>query len=139
MSTLTPMRQAESDRPAGIHDHDRPLSDYGLLDGASAGNRLRATIPDIDEVLSSPTARTCRHDRRWAAAGVPASPHRRAPRQTVGGRGRARLGQVGTRPVRGISGATSCAKWSALLYLFKPFSSSATKRAEPGDGTRGPR
>ncbi len=131
--TLTPMRQAESDRPAGIHDHDRPLSDYSLLGGASAGTWLRATLPDIDEVLSHRphgpagatdvggrgcarlTAPTRGRDRRWAGADVPASPHRRAgatdggrarvcqphrtdarARQTVGGRGCASLGQVGT-------------------------------------------
>ena len=94
--TLTPMRQAESDRPAGIHDHDRPLSDYSLLGGASAGTWLRATLTDIDEVLSSPAARTRGRDRRGRARMCP--PHRTdaRARQTVGGRGCARLGQVGT-------------------------------------------
>jgi len=103
--TLTPMRQAESDRPAGIHDHDRPLSDYSLLGGASAGTWLRATLTDIDEVLSSPAARTRRRDRRWAAADVPASPHGRAG-ATDGGRARVCPPRSGwyPRPVRGISG-----------------------------------
>jgi len=132
--TLTPMRQAESDRPAGIHDHDRPLSDYSLLGGASAGTWLRATLPDIDEVLSSPAARTRGRDRRgrarmcpphrtdararqtWAGADVPASPHRRAGATDVGGRGCARL----TAPTRGRDRRWAGAGVPASVRLVPP-------------------
>jgi len=156
--TLTPMRQAESDRPAGIHDHDRPLSDYSLLGGASAGTWLRATLPDIDEVLSSPAARTRGRDRRgrarmcpphrtdararqtWAGADVPASPHRRAG-ATDGGRARVCPPRSGwyPRPVRGISGRHREQNGRHSSTCSNPSPRSATQRAERGDGTRGPK
>lgn len=119
--TLTPMRQAESDRPAGIHDHDRPLSDYSLLGGASAGTWLRATLPDIDEVLSSPAARTRGRDRRGRARVCPP-----------------RSGWY-PRPVRGISGRHREQNGRHSSTCSNPSPRSATQRAERGDGTRGPK
>lgn len=138
--TLTPMRQAESDRPAGIHDHDRPLSDYSLLGGASAGTWLRATLTDIDEVLSSPAARTRGRDRRWAAADVPASPHGRAG-ATDGGRARVCPPRSGwyPRPVRGISGRHREQNGRQSSTCSNPSPRSATQHAERGGGTRGPK
>jgi len=114
--TLTPMRQAESDRPAGIHDHDRPLSDYSLLGGASAGTWLRATLPDIGRSAEFTGRMDPRARQTWAGADVPASPHRRAGATDVGGRGCARL----TAPTRGRDRRWAGAGVPASVRLVPP-------------------
>jgi len=56
--TLVLLRHAKADRPNGIADTDRPLTDRGHADAAAAGAWLLASghIPDL--VLCSPARRT---------------------------------------------------------------------------------
>ncbi|MCP2324110.1 phosphohistidine phosphatase [Hamadaea flava] len=56
--TLVLLRHAKADRPSGIADTDRPLTDRGHADAAAAGAWLLASghVPDL--VLCSPARRT---------------------------------------------------------------------------------
>jgi len=56
--TLVLLRHAKADRPNGVPDTDRPLTDRGHADAAAAGAWLLASghIPDL--VLCSPSRRT---------------------------------------------------------------------------------
>jgi phosphohistidine phosphatase len=56
--TLVLLRHAKADRPDGLPDQDRPLTDRGHADAAAAGAWLLASghIPDL--VLCSPARRT---------------------------------------------------------------------------------
>ena len=56
--TLVLLRHAKAERPDGLPDHDRPLTDRGHADAAAAGAWLLASghVPDL--VLCSPTRRT---------------------------------------------------------------------------------
>ncbi|NUR69747.1 MAG: histidine phosphatase family protein [Hamadaea sp.] len=56
--TLVLLRHAKADRPTGIADTDRPLTDRGHADAAAAGAWLLASghVPDL--VLCSPARRT---------------------------------------------------------------------------------
>lgn len=58
MRTLVLMRHAKSDYPPGVGDHDRPLAERGIREGALAGDWLRANVPAIDAVLCSSATRT---------------------------------------------------------------------------------
>ena len=58
MRTLVLMRHAKSDYPPGVGDHDRPLAERGVREGALAGDWLRANVPAIDAVLCSSATRT---------------------------------------------------------------------------------
>ncbi len=58
MRTLVLMRHAKSDYPEGVADHQRPLADRGIREGALAGDWLRAHVPAIDAVLCSSATRT---------------------------------------------------------------------------------
>ncbi|GAA1609515.1 histidine phosphatase family protein [Saccharothrix algeriensis] len=56
--TLVLLRHAKADRPAGVPDADRPLTDRGHADAAAAGAWLvnQGYVPDL--VLCSPSRRT---------------------------------------------------------------------------------
>ena len=56
--TLVLLRHAKAERPDGLPDHDRPLTDRGHADAAAAGAWLLASghVPDL--VLCSPARRT---------------------------------------------------------------------------------
>ncbi len=66
------MRHAKSDYPAGVGDHDRPLAERGIREGALAGDWLRANVPAIDAVLCSSATRT-RQTLGRTAVDAPAS------------------------------------------------------------------
>jgi phosphohistidine phosphatase len=56
--TLVLLRHAKADRPAGVADTDRPLTDRGHADAAAAGAWLtnQGYVPDL--VICSPARRT---------------------------------------------------------------------------------
>lgn len=56
--TLLVMRHAKSAYPPGVADHDRPLAARGIREARLAGDWLRSSAPDIDEVLCSTAIRT---------------------------------------------------------------------------------
>jgi phosphohistidine phosphatase len=56
--TLILMRHGKSSYPAGVADHDRPLAPRGRREAALAGDWLRATQPEVDEVYCSTSVRT---------------------------------------------------------------------------------
>lgn len=56
--TLLLMRHAKSDYPAGVADHDRPLTPRGVRQAGLAGDWLRAHVPPVDGVLCSTATRT---------------------------------------------------------------------------------
>lgn len=55
---LVLMRHAKSDYPAGVGDHDRPLAERGIREGALAGDWIRGNVAAIEAVLCSSAART---------------------------------------------------------------------------------
>lgn len=56
--TLIILRHAKADRPAGVADIDRPLTERGHHDAAAAGAYLTASGLTPDLVLCSPARRT---------------------------------------------------------------------------------
>jgi phosphohistidine phosphatase len=56
--TLVILRHAKADRPAGVPDVDRPLTERGHADAAAAGAWLAARGYPPDLVLCSPARRT---------------------------------------------------------------------------------
>src|SRR5437867_275190 len=56
--TLVILRHAKADRPAGVADEDRPLTQRGHADAAAAGAWLDARGYRPDLVLCSPSKRT---------------------------------------------------------------------------------
>jgi phosphohistidine phosphatase len=58
MTTLVVLRHAKADRPAGVGDEDRPLTQRGHADAAAAGAWLAARGYRPDLVLCSPAKRT---------------------------------------------------------------------------------
>src|SRR5215471_18003228 len=56
--TLVILRHAKADRPAGVADADRPLTQRGHADAAAAGAWLAARGYRPDLVLCSPSKRT---------------------------------------------------------------------------------
>jgi phosphohistidine phosphatase len=65
--TLVILRHAKADRPPGVADADRPLTQRGHADSAAAGAWLAARGYRPDLVLCSPSKRT---RQTWRAAAV---------------------------------------------------------------------
>lgn len=58
VTTLILLRHGKSDYPVGVPDHDRPLVERGRREAGLAGDWLRSTQPQVDEVLCSTATRT---------------------------------------------------------------------------------
>lgn len=56
--TLVLLRHAKAERPAGVHDIDRPLTARGHADAAAVGAWLRRHQLLPDEIICSPSKRT---------------------------------------------------------------------------------
>ena len=56
--TLLLLRHAKSDYPDGVSDHDRPLAERGIREGALVGDWIRENIATVDAVLCSTATRT---------------------------------------------------------------------------------
>jgi phosphohistidine phosphatase len=54
---LVLLRQAKSDYPDGVPDHNRPLAARGRKEAGLAGDWLRANLPAVDGVLCSTATR----------------------------------------------------------------------------------
>ncbi len=75
MSTrqLIVFRHAKSDRPPGMRDEERPLSERGRRDATAAGSALQTLDPRVDLVVCSPAQRA-RETWDRAAASYPDGP-----------------------------------------------------------------
>ncbi|NUT32845.1 MAG: histidine phosphatase family protein [Hamadaea sp.] len=84
--TLVLLRHAKADRPNGVADTDRPLTDRGHADAAAAGAWLLASAHVPDLVLCSPSRRTRQTWHSVAIAlGGAGSPHVRYERDLYDG------------------------------------------------------
>jgi phosphohistidine phosphatase len=64
------LRHAQAvDFASGSHDHERPLTDYGIDQATAVGSVLRSRGVRLDKVLCSPATRT---RQTWAALGLDA-------------------------------------------------------------------
>jgi phosphohistidine phosphatase len=90
---LVILRHAKADRPEGVADAERPLSDRGHADAAAAGVWLADTglLPDL--VLCSPSRRT-RQTWHGVALGLPVAPQVRYDLVLYGGSARTLLAAV---------------------------------------------
>jgi phosphohistidine phosphatase len=90
---LVILRHAKADRPNGVADEDRPLSDRGHADAAAAGVWLvdAGLLPEL--VLCSPARRT-RQTWHGVALGLPVSPAVRYDPVLYGGSARTLLAAV---------------------------------------------
>lgn len=68
--TMVLMRHARSGHPAGVRDHDRPLTDAGWAAAALAGDWTRSQLDPLEAVLCS-TALRAQQTARAAAATTP--------------------------------------------------------------------
>ena len=73
MATLVLVRHAKSDYPAGVVDHDRPLSPRGRANAATIAPRIREAIP-ADTSLGAAISTAVRASQTWSivAPGLPA-------------------------------------------------------------------
>jgi phosphohistidine phosphatase len=91
--TLVILRHAKAERPEGVPDAERPLSDRGHADSAAAGAWLVHTglLPDL--VLCSPARRT-RQTWHGVALGLPSAPEVRYDPVLYGGSARTLLAAI---------------------------------------------
>jgi phosphohistidine phosphatase len=83
--TLVLLRHAKADRPAGLADVDRPLTDRGHADASAAGAWLtsKGYVPDL--VICSPAKRT-RQTWHGVALSLPSAPSVRYEKRVYSGR-----------------------------------------------------